>query len=46
MIILKTNNKPANLDTLKFKLKDGQSGGLVKKDDGLYFVRGMVIIFR
>ena len=38
------DTKPTNLDTLKFKLSSGQAGALLKKDNGVYFQRGMVIL--
>ena len=40
-----SGHTPTNLASLKFKLKDGQSGALVKKDDGLYLLRGMIVVF-
>ena len=40
-------SRPANLDTLKFKLKGGgQLCWLVKRDNGLYLMRSMMIIMR
>ena len=37
--------KPANLDTLTFKVAPGCEGLVVKKDNGLYYYKGMMILF-
>ena len=38
--------KPTNLNTLTFKLAPGYDGSVVKKDDGLYYYKGMTLLFR
>ena len=44
--VVSWTDKPANFDTLKFKLKGRPMGGLAKRDDGLYFVESMMVIIR
>ena len=39
-------NPPENLASARFRMRNAQSGGLLKKDDGLYLMRGMMLIIR
>ena len=44
--IVSWTTAPANIDTITFKLAPGYDGAVLKSDDGLYLVSGMVLILR